>query len=286
VKEIKSIAVLLTCHNRKAHTLACFDALFNNQLPAGYSLEVFLVDDGSTDGTDDAVREVYPQVNIIKGDGSLFWNGGMRVAFEAAMNEVYDYYLWLNDDTLLYPTALRSLFETSLNLKAKYDKGVIVVGATEDENDGGLTYGGVARTSRLKRTAFSLVQPSDVPVECETMNGNCVLIPDEIAQTLGGMEPQFAHAMGDLDYGLRARSAGFSVWVNPDYVGTCDNNSIDDSFNDPSLFVTLRLRKMLQPKGVPLTSWRIFTQRHAGLFWPIFWLWPYAKIIVKGLVRK
>jgi len=286
MKELEKLAVLLTCHNRKAHTLACLDALFKNKLPDGHSLEVFLVDDGSADGTDNAVRNHYPQVKIIMGDGSLYWNGGMRVAFSAAMKNGFDYYLWLNDDTLLYPTSIRSLLETSVGLKKQKRKSVIVVGATQDEKDGHLTYGGVFRASRWKRTAFTLIKPRDVPLECETMNGNCVLIPDEVALTVGGMEPRFAHAMGDLDYGLRARHAGFSVWVMPGYGGTCGNNSTAGSFYDSSLSVTLRLRKMLQPKGLPLTSWRIFTQRHAGLFWPIFWLWPYAKVILKGVFKK
>jgi len=271
------IAVLLTCHNRKVHTLACLNMLFSNHLSDGYVLKVFLVDDGSTDGTSEGVRDCYPLVTVIEGDGSLYWNGGMCIAFSAAMKAGFDYYLWLNDDTLLYPTAIQSLVRTYTALKAQHGKSIIVVGATEDEKGGRLTYGGVVRTSRWKRTAFTLVKPADVPVECETMNGNCVLIPDAIAQAVGGMEPEFAHAMGDLDYGLRARDAGFSIWVMPGYAGICVNNSATDTFNDPSLSVTLRLRKMLQPKGLPLTSWRIFTQRHAGLFWPIFWLMPYVK---------
>jgi GT2 family glycosyltransferase len=286
MEEINKIAVLLTCHNRKDKTLTCLEALLKNTIPIGYSLEVFLLDDGSTDGTSQAVHDSYSQVNIIKGDGNLFWNRGMRVAFSAAMKKGFDYYLWLNDDTLLYPTAIQSLLETSVNLKIKYAQSVIVVGATEDEKGGRLTYGGVVRASRWKRTAFTLIKPSEVPVECETMNGNCVLIPDEVAQAVGGMEPEFAHAMGDLDYGLRARETGFFVWVMPGYAGTCANNPTSGSFNDPSLSVILRLRKMLQPKGLPLRSWRIFTQRHAGIFWPIFWLWPYVKILIMGLARK
>ena len=64
-------------------------------------LNVYLVDDGSTDGTSEAVKKNFPQVNIIKGDGTLFWNGGMRVAFSKAMESEHDYYLWLNDDTIL-----------------------------------------------------------------------------------------------------------------------------------------------------------------------------------------
>ena len=281
-----SIATLITCHNRKEETLSCLAALFQNSLPEGYSLEVFLVDDGGTDGTEQAVREHYPQVNVIKGNGSLYWNGGMRLAFAAAMKRGFDYYLWLNDDTLLYPATIQSLIATSGELQAKHGKSVIVVGSTQDANDGRLSYGGVIRPKKWKTLLFELVTPKDVPIECEAMNGNCVLIPRAIAKVVGNLEKEFVHAMGDLDYGLRARYAGFSVWVMAGFAGTCSRNVMADSFSDAGLPVALRLRKMMHPKGLPPSSWRIFTQRHAGFFWPIFWLWPYAKVMLKGLVKK
>jgi GT2 family glycosyltransferase len=280
------IAVLITCHNRKAKTIACLDALFASTLPEGYSLELFLVDDGSTDGTEQAVRERYPQVNIIKGDGILYWNGGMRVAFVAALAKGFDYYLWLNDDTQLYPTAIQSLLITAEDIQARQGKSVIVAGSAQDANDGRPTYGGVICPSKWKATNFKLIAPLNVPVECKTMNGNCVLVPSEVARAVGNIEPKFAHAMGDLDYGLRARYLGFSVWVMAGFAGTCSNNAEAGSFNDASLPVTVRLRKMMQPTGLPPSSWRVFTQRHAGILWPIFWLWPYAKVLVKGLVKK
>jgi len=114
-----SIAVLLTCYNRKEKTISCLDALFKNIIPDGCSLNVFLVDDGSTDGTEDAVRNAYPQINIIKGDGSLFWNGGMRVAFEAAIKNGFDYYLWLNDDTMLNKGAVSNMLSAVGKHKGK-----------------------------------------------------------------------------------------------------------------------------------------------------------------------
>ena len=61
------------------------------------------MDDASTDGTSDAVRQTYPQVKIFSGDGNLFWNGGMWGVFSEAMKDEPDYYLWLNDDTIIYP---------------------------------------------------------------------------------------------------------------------------------------------------------------------------------------
>lgn len=257
-----------------------------NQLPHGHSLEVFLVDDGSTDGTEHSVQKNYPQVNLIRGDGSLYWNGGMRMAFSSAIERDCDYYLWLNDDTLLYSTAIQSLLKTSLELLAEHGETVIVVGSVQDAGDGRLTYGGSIRQRKWKATTFTPVIPRDAPLECETMNGNCVLVPRLVVQAVGNLESRFVHALGDLDYGLRARYEGFSVWLMPGYAGTCTTNAITDTFNDTTLPLTVRLGKMMQPKGLPSSAWRVFTQRHTGILWPIYFLWPYAKVMIKGLVNK
>ncbi len=273
------IAVIITCHNRRGKTLACLAALFKSHLPEGCSFEVFLVDDGSTDGTEHAVRECYPQVNTIKGNGSLYWNGGMRVAFAAAMEKPFNYYLWLNDDTLLYQNALEILITTTRSLQAKHRKNSIVVGSTQDARDGRLTYGGVIRSHKYKALAFTLISPRVVPVECETMNGNCVFVPHSVAQVVGNLEPRFAHAMGDIDYGLRARKSGFKLWVAPGFIGTCDRNDIAGTFNDRKLPLRTRWKMIMQPKGLPPSSWLLFTFRHAGPLWPIFFLWPYLRIL-------
>ncbi len=95
------IAVLITSHNRREMTLACLDALVANRLPSAVTLAVILVDDGSMDGTPEAVRQRFPDVEVLPGTGRLYWNGGMRRAFGHALAAGFDAYLWLNDDTFL-----------------------------------------------------------------------------------------------------------------------------------------------------------------------------------------
>ena len=63
------IAVLMTCYNRVATTIECLRRLFKQDISDGYSLDVWLVDDGSPDGTGDKVKSEYPQVNVIKSKG-------------------------------------------------------------------------------------------------------------------------------------------------------------------------------------------------------------------------
>ena len=75
-----SIATIITCHNRKEKTLTCLENLMNQEAVGGIDLKVYLVDDGSTDGTGDMVKQSFPHVNMLQGDGTLYWNGGMRFA--------------------------------------------------------------------------------------------------------------------------------------------------------------------------------------------------------------
>ena len=280
------IAVLMACHNRRQKTLACLDALFSNRLPPGVVLEVFLTDDGSTDGTSAAVSAKHPHVHIVSGDGSLFWNGGMHKAFGAALRGKFDAFLWLNDDTILYPTAIFAMLKALRDLKNTQGRDVIVVGSTQDADSGELTYGGVYRPARWRPMAFRMVMPTEVPVECESMWGNCVLIPDSIARAVGNLDPRFTHSMGDVDYGLRARNVGYGIWVMPGYAGTCSMNSPAGTYEDSRLSVGQRLGKMIQAKGMPIQSWRVLTQRHAGPFWFLFWVWPYLKVIATSIVRR
>ncbi len=108
----RRLGALLACHNRRTSTLACLAALFAQKGTDDVDLQVILLDDGSTDGTAEAVRGRFPAVEVLHGDGELFWGGGMRRAFAVGLARSLDAYLWLNDDTLLDPGALASLLET------------------------------------------------------------------------------------------------------------------------------------------------------------------------------
>ena len=280
---IKCIAALLTCHNRREKTLGCLEALYANVLPEEVTLHVILVDDGSTDGTETAVRERFSDVYLIKGDGNLYWNGGMRLAFESAIHQGFDYYLWLNDDTVLYKNTLGTLLETAMTVMSQKERAAIIVGTTQAHQTGGATYGGLTRTSRWHPFKYHLVSVTNAPVPCDTMNGNCVLIPDEIVKKIGNLDAAFIHTIGDIDYGLRARKAGFRIFIMPGYAGQCDRDSIANSLADKNLNLRERYKKLLGKKGLPLKSWYVFTKRHAGIFWMVFWLWPSLKVALSSL---
>ena len=282
------IAALLTCYNRKAVTLAALARLFAQSSVA--ELTVFLVDDNSPDGTGEAVRAQFPQVRLLHGDGNLFWCGGMRLAFAAALAEDFDFYLWLNDDTMLEPDALDRMASAYRWVCARGDERAILAGATRDPQTGTTTYGGLVRSSRIHPFRYSLVQPGREPKPCLTMNGNCVLVPHSVAARTGNLSSEFQHFVGDIDYGLRARQAGCTVWIAPGYIGTCGWNSSRGSFLDENLALRQRWRHMMSSKGLPPREHMKFSRRHGGPLWPIFWTMPYVRIVLyairTGLARK
>jgi len=275
------VIAVLTCFNRKPMTLACLNALEAAAAHAGVALHTIVVDDASTDGTADAVREAFPWAEVVMGSGALYWNRGMHVGFGRALEQAADHYLWINDDTLLLPDALQRLLEQAQALHQAHGRPAIVVGATADER-GRISYGGSVARSRFKRFTYRSVWDDRAPVPCHAMNGNCVLIPREVALQVGNLDPVFEHAMGDTDYALRARQAGHPLYVAAGIVGRCANNSAKGTFNDRSLPVSRRWHLMMGRKGLPVRSWLYFTHKHGGVLWPLYFVWPYAKVVLTG----
>ncbi len=272
------IAALLACHNRKPTTLACLTRLFSQA--RSEELTVFLLDDNSSDGTADAVRARFSQIRVLLGNGQLFWCGGMRRAFAVAMQEDYDFYLWLNDDTLLEPGALARLLSSHQWLSARGYEAAIVAGATRHPRSGRITYGGLLRASRIHPIKYRLLEPGNWPLQCDTMHGNCVLIPRSVVAVTHNLSPDFRHGRGDLDYGLRARKAGCTVWLAPGIIGTCASNKVDGSFLDERLPLRYRWKHMMSNKGLPPREHFRYVRKYGGPLWPVLWTLPYVRVVL------
>lgn len=280
----RNVAVIMTCHNRKEKTLMCLDALFRCKAPDGIKLELYLTDDGCADGTADLVRHRFPDAKIFAGDGKLYWSGGMRLAFNEAMKQGFDYYLWLNDDTFLEPHALLSLFAAQQLMDKEDGQEGIAVGSTYDSHTKERSYGGLVRKVFWRPFGFDLIRPTGHCIRCHTMEGNCILISGRVVETTGGIAEEFVHAMADIDYGLRAYKAGFPLGVAADFVGSCDQNSEAGTYRDKRLPFLKRWDKMMQPKGLPPMQWLILTRRHAGYLWPVYFIKPYMLLVFTSVI--
>jgi GT2 family glycosyltransferase len=270
----RRIAVLLTCHDRLERTTACLTSLRKQGARSEATIEVMLVDAGSSDGTADTVSKRFPEVTVLRRGPELFWNGGMRVALAHAYESDPDLYLWLNDDVELDPAALATLLATHDDLLATRVAPCIVVGSTRDPESGVLTYGGVVRPDRRRPLHYERVEPSEQPLQVETMNGNCVLIPRDVVARIGNLAAAYTHGMGDYDYGHRATRAGAEVWIAPGTIGTCSRNP---ARRPAESFEEHRRRATSPTGGLPPAEWLTFARRWAGPLWPVYAASPYLR---------
>ncbi len=257
------IAALITCYNRKTKTLKCLKSLFEI-LPR---VEVYLTDDGCTDGTVEAVRTSFPQVNVIKGDGTLFWNGGMLSAWKEALKRNFDEYLWLNDDVELY-----SDFYKEMKTCCKNDN-CIVSGLIEDLESKQVIYGGYDANKLL-------IQANGIPQDIHWMNGNVVLVPKSVVDKIGILDSNYIHDLGDVDYGMRARENGIEVLSTRKAIAAGYRNDICRVRKwGTTLFQ--RFKSLNSPLGSPLDKNFYFRRRHFGFLHAIAYN---SKIILLNLL--
>ncbi len=207
------------------------------------ALSVTIYDDGSTDGTAEAVREIFPAATILTGDGTAFWAKSMAMAESVVLDRVdvspYDLIVWLNDDVNLDPGALTA----SLRIHAERPRAVLV-GAMRDPLSGKMTYSGMTRAGRHP-LRYQALTPRDVVVDVDTFNGNFVVVPVAVAREVGGIDGEYSHALADIDYGLRCRKSGIDVLLMPRTLGTCPRNE--------------------SPRGLPIASeWKQFVGLKGG----------------------
>ncbi|MGO4859424.1 glycosyltransferase family 2 protein [Arthrobacter sp. 2MCAF14] len=280
---MERINVIATVFNRVETSLRAFRSLeAQSDLGSDFELRYFVVDDKSSDGTRLALEsEFRERMTVRSGTGDLFWSGGMAAAQRFAINSDPDWLLWLNDDVELDPDAISRL----LSVARKQSRASIVVGAMMSRSSSTTTYSGMLKTAPWPG-GLTMVEPTDSPQIIDAFHGNFVLVPREIYNLLGTIDDRFAHAYGDIDYGLRTKRAGYVSILAPNHFGFCESNPKDGSWMDAELSFVGRVKLLFSRKGYPFRSHVLFNRKHGGLLWPVFLAASYLKAFSKILKSK
>lgn len=245
------IAVLLTCFNRRDKTLFCLRSL---ELQTT-KYEIFLVDDSSTDGTSESVKTQFPNVHLIKGDGNLFWNRGMHLAWTNALSKDFDFYLLLNDDVLLLDNSVELLFYDS----SQCNHSAIISGAVSIPDSNIASYGGISISTG------KLAQPDNTLQPIRNLNGNVVFVPKSVVDKIGILDPFYHHHFGDVDYGMVAHENNVGVFLSTKFVGECPKNPIC-RIRSSRKSLSKRFQILFSPLGTPPSSIYHLFRKHKKTF--------------------
>jgi len=268
-----NVVVILTCFNRKEKTLNCIKSLIEGNQNIEFNFVI--VDDCSTDGTMEVLKKLPYQLNILSGNGSLYWAGGMRLGIRYVLEneKEYDYILFVNDDVDFFKNIVQDL------ITQENRKNAIIVGATCDMNNE-FTYGGVKMLGGKKKGYYTSVQPAFMN-KCDTFNMNCVLVSKQVFIALGNFDEKYKHSLADLDYGLRASRNGYEIFSSNKFVGICLKNPIKGTWQDVSLSRIERIRRKESVKNAPFKPWFYFLRKHYGIFHALrYSITPYIRILI------
>lgn len=231
-----NIAVLMTCFNRKSKTVECLEnlieahILYNRCNDTSIQLSLFVTDDACTDGTPDAIKDVCKgyELCIINGNGSCYWAGGMRLAWQEALREKHrwDFYLLLNDDTVVCENLFEELIHTHEYCLDKYKHGGIYSGITCATDDAShITYGGDVFDTPARGT-WHRVGVSETPRLVDMVNANILLVDVSVVEKIGIFPDVYVHGCADTDYGMMGRRNGLPVLVTANVCGICDDDHL------------------------------------------------------------
>lgn len=184
------------------------------------NIETYLVDDGSIDGTLEYIAKNYPKVNVIHGNGNLWWTrslfeGVNHILVKASRN---DFVLIVNNDCLFGTRYVTRLVEDgiknkkaivgSLIIDGKDKKSVWDAGIKVDWNRGRFYGLGPKLLSQIPRD--KLYQK-----ESDTLPTKGTLYPVEVFLKIGNFDKQnLPHYLSDYEFGIRAKRCGFKLLVS------------------------------------------------------------------------
>lgn len=207
------VSIIIVNWNTKDLTLQCLDSLFKNIKEISY--EVYVVDNASNDGSPEAIKTKFPQVNLIINKENK--------GFACANNQVIpiakgDCILFLNSDTVVLPTSIEKIYEFlrltpragAANCELVDEKGKRQFSARRFPT----IKLALKRYFSVDRQAYDYKADSG-PFEVEALSGACLMVKSEVLKKIGLFDENFFMYSEDVDLSYRIRKAGWSNYFIP-----------------------------------------------------------------------
>jgi len=215
---IQGIAIIVLTVNQRETTLRCLDSLHE---VSGPPFQIFLWDNGSVDGTSEAVRELFPEVVVHHHPVNCGAAAGRNKAAELAMKHYKPaFFLFIDNDMTVTPGFLEALVKPFANYSrlAQTTGKIKVPGDEKRINDAG----GCKIQFHLGRTypvGYGEIDNGQYNVPKKCVPGGFSLVRAEVFQEVKGFDTAFdPYGYEDLDFSLRIAAAGYDALYVPEAV--------------------------------------------------------------------
>jgi N-acetylglucosaminyl-diphospho-decaprenol L-rhamnosyltransferase len=219
-----ALSIIITCYNTCDLVRDCLNSIEEN--PPSEPYEIVLVDDASTDGTNEMVRVSFPRVRLFRNETNQHYSHSNNRALDQVRGQ---FLLLLNNDTVILPLALDRMIAF---LREHPDAGM--VGAKLLNEDGSLQWSVKALPSASAalfgaRSIISKLSPNNrftrrhllhvdqnmtQPIVAGFVSGAASMMPAEVFKKVGRLDPQFFYHV-DADYCKRIKEAGYACYYLP-----------------------------------------------------------------------
>ena len=199
-------AVVLSWNGRD-DTLAALESL--------RGIETVVVDNGSTDGSADAVAEGFPELDLVRAGVNLGYAAGNNVGIRRALERGADWVLLLNNDATVEPGLPEALEAAA---EARPDAGVLACKVLFADSDR-LWYAGASFDALLGRSRHERFGEADEPGtlgDTVRATGAGMAVSRAAIDAAGLLDEELFLYAEDLEWCLRIREAGFAVVYVPE----------------------------------------------------------------------
>jgi len=209
------VAIVILNWNGRELTLRCLKTVTKLTYDP---VQVLVVDNGSEDGSIDAIQAAFPQVSVLALKENLGYALGNNAGLKWALPRNPDWILFLNNDTEVAPDLLTQLIEGTRTFPngvifgpkiyyADFKQAIWYAGGDVNLLFGRLRHRGIREQDSGQY---------DEPCRTDFVSGCCMLIRADAAQTLGGFDPAYAMYVEDADLCYRARERYGNCYYLPD----------------------------------------------------------------------
>jgi hypothetical protein len=189
-----TFAILILNYNGSRWLHGLYESLRSD----GYaSKRIYLVDNGSTDGSQKLTRDGYPEVKVLQMPRNMGYCMAYNLATQIALEDGCDWAIWQNNDTLVVPGWLDRMAAAAAG-----DPRIGVMGPVfRDWSSDGPNY---FMQARHPDVVPFMEDPSRPPVDCDWVEGSVFAVKRECFQDVGPLEPDLFIYWEETDFCRRA----------------------------------------------------------------------------------